>query len=78
MNNKENFDLSQDADITEVLGMEEKMKEMENILSNDVSDSFINTNKKVTELNVFSRNQFLSRLHYIKQNSMAEIYVIYY
>lgn len=76
--NNPNIDLNfpKDADITEILGMDEKLKEMESHLNANVTDSQINLNKKIVELNDFVKNQYISRLYHIKQNTIAETYVI--
>jgi len=75
--NNTNIDLnfSKDADITEILGMDEKMKEMESILNTNVTDSQVNLNKKMLELHNLLKNQYISRLFHIKQNTIAETYV---
>ena len=76
--NNTNIDLnfSKDTDIVEVLGMDDKMKELEGELHSNVTDSQINLNKKIHELHNFLKNQYISRLYHIKQNTIAEIYVI--
>lgn len=72
-----NFTNSSDADITEVLGMDEKLKEMENSLKDNMTEHMVNVNKKVEELQYFLKNQYITRIYQIKQNTMAEIYVKY-
>jgi hypothetical protein len=75
--NNTNIDLnfSKDADITEILGMDDKMKEMESQLTSNMTDSQANLNKKILELHNFLKNQYVSRLYHIKQNTIADIYV---
>ena len=76
MNNpSSDLNFSKDADITEVLGMDDKLKEMETNLTENMTEHMVNVNKKVQELEFFLKNQYISRVHQIKQNTMAEIYV---
>ena len=72
-----NIDLTftKDADITEILGMDDKLKEMESSLSENMTEHMLNINKKFQELENFLKNQYLTRVYQIKQNTMAEIYV---
>lgn len=75
--NNTNIDLSfsKDADITEILGMDDKMREMESQLNSNITDSQVNLNKKILELHNFLKNKYISRLYHIKQNTIADIYV---
>lgn len=75
--NNSNIDLtfSKDDDITEVLGMEEKMKEMENSLADNMTEHMINVTKKIKELEFYLKNQYITRVNQLKQNAMADIYV---
>ena len=75
--NNPNSDLnfSKEADITEVLGMDDKLKEMETNLTENMTEHMVNVNKKVQELEFFLKNQYITRVYQIKQNTMAEIYV---
>lgn len=77
--NKSNNDLnfSKDADITEVLEMGNKMSEMQNQLNSNPTDSQIILNKKINELQLYLKNQYNSKIFQIKQNAIADIYVIY-
>ncbi len=72
-----NIDLkfSKDADITEILGMNEKMTEMQSHLNSNISDSQVNLNKKINELNNFLKTQYSTSVNQIKHNSIAEFYV---
>jgi hypothetical protein len=75
--NNSNIDLtfSKDDDITEVLGMEEKMKEMENSLADNMTEHMVNVTKKIKELEFYLKNQYITRVNQLKQNAMADIYV---
>jgi len=75
--NNPNIDLnfSKDADIAEILGMDDKLKEMESDLSTNMTDTQVNLNRKINELHNFLKNQYISKLYHIKQNSIADIYV---
>lgn len=64
-----------DADITELLGMDEKMQEMESLLNSNVTDSQVNLSKKILEIHNLLKNQYISRLYQIKQNTIADTYV---
>jgi len=76
MNNSNNdINFPKNADITEILGMEDKMSEMQNQLDNNATDTQKNFNRKVLELQSFLKNQYISRLYHIKQNTIADIYV---
>lgn len=78
--NNTNIDLnfSKDVDVTEILGMDDKMKEMESHLNSNITDSQVNLNKKILELHNFLKNQYISRVYHIKQNTIADIYVNYF
>jgi hypothetical protein len=77
--NNPNIDLnfSKDADITEILGMDDKLREMESDLSTNMTDTQVNLNRKINELHNFLKNHYISKLYHIKQNSIADIYVIF-
>jgi hypothetical protein len=72
-----NIDLNfnKDADITEVLGMDEKFKEMENEVNANASESQKVLNKRVYEIHNFIKNTYNSRLYHIKQDTISQIYV---
>lgn len=75
--NNSNIDLNfpKDADITEVLGMDDKLKEMESDLTNNLTDSQVNLNRKINELENYLKNKYLSGVYQIKQDTIADIYV---
>jgi len=78
--NNSNIDLtfSNNEDITDVLGMDDKLKEMETSLSENMTEHMVNVNKKVQEIEYFLKNQYLTRVYQIKQNTTADIYVFFY
>ena len=78
--NNSNSDLSfsKDADITEVLGMDDKLKEMENNLTENMTEHMVNVNKKVQEVEFFLKNQYITKIYQIKQNTVADIYVNFF
>ena len=73
--NNPNSDLnfSKDADITEVLGMDDKLKEMEANLTENMTEHMVNVNKKVQEVEFFLKNQYITKIYQIKQNTVADI-----
>ena len=77
--NNSNIDLtfSNETDITDILGMDEKLKEMETSLTENMTEHMVNVNKKFQELENYLKNQYLTKVYQIKQNTIAEIYVFY-
>jgi hypothetical protein len=77
--NNSNIDLtfSNETDITDILGMDEKLKEMETSLTENMTEHMVNVNKKFQELENYLKNQYLTKVYQIKQNTIAEIYVFF-
>lgn len=75
--NNSNIDLnfSKDADITEVLGMDQRLKDIEKELSLNISQTQINYNRKLVEIKSFLKNHYNSRLTLIKQNTISDVFV---